>query len=94
MISRSESRSPSISAASSAPVRSSRGLPPARRDHLGEVLEHPQRRLRGRGRQAAHALVAVHHLSAQAAQHRPVRRRHAEQLADHVHRELAGEVAR
>ena len=50
MISRSESRSPSISAASSAPVRSSRGLAPARREHLGEVLEHAQRRLRGRRR--------------------------------------------
>ncbi len=40
MISRSERRSPSISAASSAPVRSSRGLLPALGEHLGEVVEH------------------------------------------------------
>ena len=51
MISRSESRSPSISAASSAPVRSSRGLRRARREHLVEVLEHAQGRLRRRRRQ-------------------------------------------
>ena len=92
MISRSESRSPSISAASSAPVRSSRGL---RRP--AAIISVKYWSIRSAASTAAGGMPRTPSSrcttwSAQARSVGAVRGRHAEQLADHVHRELAGEV--
>ncbi len=93
MISPSSRRSPSISAASSAPVRSSRGRARRSRDQRVEVAEDraPPPRSPAGGTSVTPSSRCTT-ASAQVRSSVAVRLRHAEHLADHVHRQLAGEV--
>ena len=62
-------------------------------DQLVEVAEHVHRRLHAGRRHVGHALLAVHDRVGPGAQLVAIGLGHAEHLADHVHRQLAGEVA-
>ena len=64
----------------------------ARGDHLAEIAADPRERRDALGRHAGVSLFAVHEQIGAAAQLGAVGARHAEHLADHVHRHLAREL--
>ena len=61
-------------------------------DHLGEVDDHLERRLLTSDRHVEEPFLAMDHEVGQAAQLRPISTGNADELRDHVHRDLAGEV--
>ena len=92
MISSSVSRSPSISATSRAEVRSSVGCRAPLVDHVLVVADQGEGGLHaGRGH-VEQPVLAVDHQVGQPADLGPVDAGHPDQLGDHVHGQLAGEV--